>query len=515
MLPRKSKQPLSSAFPQPAQSQEQQQFAAKELALQQQPHPSSPTRHVTQDPLTTGYRHSLSPSPSPEPQQRRLERSANAHAILIGDSPMTPADGLLKEQSHNPHHHSSVIPPAQPPAQSYNHPILLDRHDEVTPDACETPESSAEDIDEQDADDSALSMSSRIDSGSDEHADDANHSGDEQMRANTPSDAAARASLKASRKKKKPAKSSNAVLPEELQGHYVVTEYLGSGSYGHVYLANPTEQHPLFSVPTPEQPVPSPSDPSLPSMSPPPPHQIPSQVAIKKIVHIFDNLTNAKRLLREIKILRMLAHSNIISFKGLLPPAHLETFNDLSMVFEYVDTDLQKLIHSNQHFSILHVQFFLYQLLCGLEYTHSAGVIHRDLKPANVLVNADCSLKLCDFGLSRLTNNSRISKSANEQRTTAAPTDSKQNRSGRDSADMMSGYANNSEANTPSKRMTPSDQNSHSSTPSTDGGDAQSTQSSTELPAAPQPQRTMTKHVVTRWYRAPEVSLFLFLRRLV
>jgi len=39
--------------------------------------------------------------------------------------------------------------------------------------------------------------------------------------------------------------------------------------------------------------------------------------------------------------------------------------------------------------------------LCGLKYIHSAKVIHRDIKPGNLLLNADCELKICDFGLSR------------------------------------------------------------------------------------------------------------------
>lgn len=39
--------------------------------------------------------------------------------------------------------------------------------------------------------------------------------------------------------------------------------------------------------------------------------------------------------------------------------------------------------------------------MCGLKYIHSANVLHRDLKPGNLLVNADCELKICDFGLSR------------------------------------------------------------------------------------------------------------------
>jgi len=46
----------------------------------------------------------------------------------------------------------------------------------------------------------------------------------------------------------------------------------------------------------------------------------------------------------------------------------------------------------------------VYNLLCGLQYIHSANIIHRDLKPANILINEDCTVKLADFGLSRSMN---------------------------------------------------------------------------------------------------------------
>ena len=48
-----------------------------------------------------------------------------------------------------------------------------------------------------------------------------------------------------------------------------------------------------------------------------------------------------------------------------------------------------------------HIQYFLYQLLRGTLYIHSANIIHRDLKPANLLLNKNCDLKICDFGLAR------------------------------------------------------------------------------------------------------------------
>jgi len=72
-------------------------------------------------------------------------------------------------------------------------------------------------------------------------------------------------------------------------------------------------------------------------------------------------------------------------------------------VFEFVDTDLAKIIKSNQFLGIDHVQFIMYQILDGVNYIHGTNVIHRDLKPANILVSClDCTIKIADFGLSRV-----------------------------------------------------------------------------------------------------------------
>ena len=40
-------------------------------------------------------------------------------------------------------------------------------------------------------------------------------------------------------------------------------------------------------------------------------------------------------------------------------------------------------------------------MLCGINYLHSANIIHRDLKPSNILIDSDCRIKICDFGLAR------------------------------------------------------------------------------------------------------------------
>ena len=66
-----------------------------------------------------------------------------------------------------------------------------------------------------------------------------------------------------------------------------------------------------------------------------------------------------------------------------------------------METDLYKLLKT-QRLSNDHVCYFLYQILCGLKYIHSANVLHRDLKPSNILLNTNRDLKICDFGLARV-----------------------------------------------------------------------------------------------------------------
>ncbi|XP_057953851.1 mitogen-activated protein kinase 3 [Malania oleifera] len=129
-------------------------------------------------------------------------------------------------------------------------------------------------------------------------------------------------------------------------------------------------------------------------------------VAIKKIPNAFDNHMDAKRTLREIKLLRHLDHENVIGILDVIPPPVRREFSDVYIATELMDTDLYQIIRSNQSLSEEHCQYFLYQLLRGLKYIHSANVIHRDLKPSNLLVNANCDLKICDFGLARPTSES-------------------------------------------------------------------------------------------------------------
>lgn len=131
-----------------------------------------------------------------------------------------------------------------------------------------------------------------------------------------------------------------------------------------------------------------------------------ARVAIKRIGDAFRNLPDSRRTLREIRMLSHLGnHSNVITLRDVFPPPTAPDFKDVYCVYDCMDTDLHQLIRSPQLFTTTHVQFFCYQLIRGLKYIHSAGILHRDLKPSNLLVNANCDLKICDFGLARLYGN--------------------------------------------------------------------------------------------------------------
>jgi serine/threonine protein kinase len=126
------------------------------------------------------------------------------------------------------------------------------------------------------------------------------------------------------------------------------------------------------------------------------------EVAVKKIMKVFDRKIITKRTLREIKLLREFqGHENIISVLDVFKLGEDTTFNEIYVVQELMEADMHQIIRSRQKLTNSHFQYFVYQMLRGLKFIHAAGVIHRDLKPGNLLVNSDCGLKICDFGLAR------------------------------------------------------------------------------------------------------------------
>lgn len=76
-------------------------------------------------------------------------------------------------------------------------------------------------------------------------------------------------------------------------------------------------------------------------------------VAIKKIGHLFDDLIDCKRVLREITLLKRINHPNIVRLLDIIiPPGEEECFNEIYLVFEYATGDLKKLFKSEYHLDI-------------------------------------------------------------------------------------------------------------------------------------------------------------------
>mmetsp|Transcript_144179 Transcript_144179/g.461646 ORF Transcript_144179/g.461646 Transcript_144179/m.461646 type:complete len:373 (+) Transcript_144179:94-1212(+) len=125
-----------------------------------------------------------------------------------------------------------------------------------------------------------------------------------------------------------------------------------------------------------------------------------TKLAVKKITDAFHDLIDGKRILREVKLLRSFRHDNIIQILDMYPPDSPD-FDDIYIVTDLMETDLHRVIYSKQVLNDEHHQYFSYQILRGLLYLHSCNVVHRDLKPSNILVNKNCDLKICDFGLAR------------------------------------------------------------------------------------------------------------------
>ena len=127
------------------------------------------------------------------------------------------------------------------------------------------------------------------------------------------------------------------------------------------------------------------------------------RVAIKKIKDAVEDDSDGKRLLRELKLLRHCrGHENFIIIKDIILSPSSKDFKDIYIVTDLMDTDLYRIVRSPQPLSDDHVRYFVYQVLRGLKFIHSANVMHRDLKPNNLLVNANCDLKICDLGLARM-----------------------------------------------------------------------------------------------------------------
>ena len=222
-------------------------------------------------------------------------------------------------------------------------------------------------------------------------------------------------------------------------------------------------------------------------------------VAVKRVVGAFDSRRDALCIIREVRILAALPrHDNIVNLLDVRTPLEDPSDDaDVFLIFEKAATDLEKVVASNQYFTGDHIRWLSLDLLRGLRWLHSAGVVHRDLKPANCLLEVKpVSLKICDFG-------PRLSV------ITKLELDAWSIASSRDHRDAVDVAVRDSFA-TPSFRAglarTLPRQHLQRSV-SLRAADDDDTDSPKAVHVRPPLRRQMTTHVVTRWYRAPELLL--------
>lgn len=132
-----------------------------------------------------------------------------------------------------------------------------------------------------------------------------------------------------------------------------------------------------------------------------------SVVALKKILMHNEKDGFPITALREIKLLKLLSHENILRLEEMAVEHHTKGTDKkkraiMYMVTPYMDHDLSGLLENpSVTFTEPQIKCYMIQLLKGLAYLHDQNILHRDMKAANLLINNKGILQIADFGLAR------------------------------------------------------------------------------------------------------------------
>jgi serine/threonine protein kinase len=131
-------------------------------------------------------------------------------------------------------------------------------------------------------------------------------------------------------------------------------------------------------------------------------------VAIKLLDKINTSPYTSRKVLREVKLMKKLSEidNNIYTTTliDIITPEKSIEFDHIFLVMTLGTTDMKKFLESKDAKALTeeHIITILYNMLCALKFIHSMGIIHRDLKPGNILMDDNCGVTICDFGLSRV-----------------------------------------------------------------------------------------------------------------
>jgi hypothetical protein len=143
-----------------------------------------------------------------------------------------------------------------------------------------------------------------------------------------------------------------------IPGMYELLKPIGCGAYGAVYLARD-------------------------------PHTG-QKVALKHIINAFTSITDARRIFREIKVMKHFVHPNIVKLLHVVRPANTRSFDHIYLVSELMETDLHRVVHSRQDLTSDHISYFLYQV-CPVLRLLLLRVWHRPMLCSADVVRAEAS----------------------------------------------------------------------------------------------------------------------------
>ena len=229
------------------------------------------------------------------------------------------------------------------------------------------------------------------------------------------------------------------------------------------------------------------------------------KVAIKKVNELFEDIVDSKRVLREITLLRFMKNQFIVELLDIEYDRNNKNFDCIYLIFECLPSDLKKLIKSSTFLTMDDVRMYVYHILCGLKYIHSCAVLHRDLKPGNILLDKNYQIKICDFGLARCVNidtDDEIVEQVPEQKQIDTSKLSKH-------SDFLNKYTGGGNDKKEEKAEDKKDNTTKSkdSSASTKSGKGRGPPPKLKFLKNQKKEQILSVHVVSRWYRAPELIL--------